>query len=348
MARAYTQIFCSIWDDAHFCALSSDAQRTYFMLTSQDDIGAAGVLAIRLRRWSRTLPPSDRDKLEPSIKELVAAGYVYEDDDTEELLVRSFVKWDGGYKHSKRVLAVVASAEAIKSQSLRNVMASELDKLDVKHAIQVRIESHSIANPEAFDSQSDGNGQAIDSGRVVVTYQPTEPQAVIRNPETRNLKPGAIAETGDNGPPRQFCEKHPNGTDEACRACGRARTEYETWDTQQRILDAKARDQRIRAAQDAAINADLNRGHADRTVFDRARAEADAAIAARRAATEHPALQPDADAERADITPQVAAFIETAEQAAIALDAEPPPAGPRTDLTQALAAAIARRQGTNT
>jgi hypothetical protein len=39
------------------------------------------------------------------------------DEDTEELLVRTFVKWDGGYKHAKRVLAVAAYTKAIRSDA---------------------------------------------------------------------------------------------------------------------------------------------------------------------------------------------------------------------------------------
>jgi len=80
-------------------------------------------------------------------------GYIAVDDDTEEVLVRSFVKWDGGgYKNSKRRPGILATAEAVVSQRLREILAAELTKLGVEHALLDSL------SDRASDSPPDGDG----------------------------------------------------------------------------------------------------------------------------------------------------------------------------------------------
>lgn len=188
MARVYANIFCAIWDDADFCALSSDAQRTYFMLVTQPDITACGLLPLTMRRWSQTVASGDRASLPAALIELEDARFVLVDEDTEELLVRSFAKHDGGYKHAKRLLAVLAYAKSIRSARLRNAVADELRKLDVPGADEVAIDCEPIPNEVAIDRQSVANEVAIGSRRVVVTEV-----GMDHNPEPESFSLGASA-----------------------------------------------------------------------------------------------------------------------------------------------------------
>jgi hypothetical protein len=174
MVRAYANMGTDIWDDDDFCALSPGAQRTYFMLQTQKEITACGTLPLTMRRWALTVRESDRHLLPEWLDELAERRYVVIDHDTEELLVRTFVRDDGGYKHAKRVLAVISTAEAIRSQALRNVIARELAILGVPNAIQIDSDCEPAANQEPPDSESIGNQLAIDSGRVVVTEVSTD------------------------------------------------------------------------------------------------------------------------------------------------------------------------------
>lgn len=41
---------------------------------------------------------------------------------------------------------------------------------------------------------------------------------------------GEVTQVAAHGPPAEFCSKHPNGTDDPCRSCGRARKARETWE----------------------------------------------------------------------------------------------------------------------
>lgn len=140
----------------------------------------------------------------------------------------------------------------------------------------------------------------------------TETENRDRSSNSTNEGSSRTATRDSTTPPIRTCQKHPHGTDQPCHDCANDRRTIEARDAEARVDDAKARDARIRAKQDAAINQDLNRGHAQRAVFDQAKADAEAALATRRAAAT-PEPQPDAE----------------------------PPIG--TELKKALAAAAARR-----
>lgn len=177
MARVYANITTAIWTARDFCDLSSGAQLMYLMLVTQPDITACGTLPLTLRRWSLNLPTSERVTIAGRLAELVAARFVLVDEDTEELLVRKFIKWDGGYKHAKRVIAVLSTAQAIRSRTLLAATVAELDALGVEHGITVPTDSESIGNRMPPES-------AIGSDIVVVvTKEGLDPQPATRNPD---------------------------------------------------------------------------------------------------------------------------------------------------------------------
>jgi hypothetical protein len=228
MARTYANVDVGIWDDPEFCGLSAGAQRTYFMLITQTDITACGSLALTLRRWSKTCLEQD---LTAWLAELEDARFVVIDEDSEELLVRTFVKWDGGYKHAKRVLAVTAYARAIRSRPLRDAVADELAKLGV-----------SIANPLPTDTQPIANREAIGSGRSVVNVgdQESTPHSTLQEGEPP--PPESDVE------PSPFCSRHPNGTEKPCGPCGSAKLRHGRWekrDARRRAELEQARNQAV-------------------------------------------------------------------------------------------------------
>lgn len=237
MARNFATIDAALWDDEAFCTLSAGAQRTYLMLITQRDITAAGTLALTMRRWSKTCSEKD---LEVWLAELEDARFVLIDEDTEELLVRTFVKWDGGYKHPKRCASVVANAKALRSDTLRKAVAEELAKLSV-----------SIADPIRTESHSNGTGVPTESHRFPVNEgdQKTEPGT-----STQESDP-----SGSNDPePSEFCPDHPRGTDKACGPCGTAKMRHAAW--------VKRQERRQRAAgarHNAALLADIEASKAN-------------------------------------------------------------------------------------
>lgn len=174
MARSYGQIMSAIWNDPEFRALTGSAQRAYLMLVTQADISSAGTIALTLKRWSGYAIDTPSDALSDALSELVGKRFLVIDEDTEEVLVRKFVKWDGGWTNAKRRPAITAAANAATSPGIRAALAVELDALDVPHAITDALS----------DSPSD---KASDTPRVVVTEVSTD-----HNPSTQpaTLEPG--------------------------------------------------------------------------------------------------------------------------------------------------------------
>lgn len=136
MARSHARIYTSIWSDADFILLPPDAQRMFLFLVSQPDLEHSGVIALRERRWSRAsagLTPADVAK---ALEVLDAARFVVYDEDTEELLVRSLMRWDGVWKQPNVAKSAAAQIRTVASDLLRAELRLELERLgasDVHH-----------------------------------------------------------------------------------------------------------------------------------------------------------------------------------------------------------------------
>lgn len=120
----------------------------------------------------------------------------------------------------------------------------------------------------------------------------TPPETETENRELRRTtkaeKGGDLVTRERPKPPPRFCPQHmPLGTDTACAACGRQRETWQAFDDAERAAETKATDRRRRAAQDAAINADLNRAPPNKAAFAAAKAAALANVKPR-----HPNPQP--------------------------------------------------------
>lgn len=195
MARAYGQIMSAIWNDPEFRALTGDAQRVYLMLVTQAEISSAGTLALTIRRWARYAIDTPSDSLLDSLSELSGQRFVVVDEASEELLVRKFVKWDGGHTNPKRLPAIRAAANAATSPRIRAALAAELDSLNVSHDIT--------------DALSDSQSHALsdrqpDSPRVVVTLG--ELDSTTHNPQPTTLKPQKSIRSAEPSKPDRFDE----------------------------------------------------------------------------------------------------------------------------------------------
>lgn len=179
MARNYGRFTTDIWRDKKFRALSRDAQWAYFMLGTQPDITAAGLLSLTVKRWSGYASDATPDALSDALSELASKRFVIIDEHTEELLVRAFVKWDGGLSNRNRRPVVLDAVHAIASPELRGVMAYELRDLDEpgdvwQHLLDAPIDAAWHAHADA----------ASTSDRVVVKQGELVPPTHIPQPAT--------------------------------------------------------------------------------------------------------------------------------------------------------------------
>lgn len=129
MARTHGRIGTGIWQDPDFLALPSEPQRLYMFLLSQPDLTQAGLLPLRARRWAQKYLGGTADDVRAALGVLEDARFVVVDDDTEEVLVRTFVRNDGVYKQPKVMLRMREDAKLIESPRLREAFAVELGRL---------------------------------------------------------------------------------------------------------------------------------------------------------------------------------------------------------------------------
>lgn len=181
MSRQYGTVSTGIWDDEDFQELSEPAQRMYIMLTTQVGLTPAGTIPITLRRWAKYSKHSTIEGLSEALQELADALFVVIDWDREELLVRSFVRWDHGYKNTKRLAAIRSAAVTIRSKLLAGVLAHELNRLEITHELKA----------EPIDAASMGHRSEIDPHWSVVT---TEVSSCIHTPHSESVSISTLRE----------------------------------------------------------------------------------------------------------------------------------------------------------
>ncbi|MBM7771754.1 hypothetical protein JOD54_001958 [Actinokineospora baliensis] len=132
MARDHARLYLDIWDDEDFLALSTPAKLMYLFLFSQRRLTYAGMLDVAVRRWAKSHPDLGLDGVRAALAELDAARFVVVDQDTEELLVRSFVRRDELWRQPNTLRAALRTAFEIVSPILRASLARELRRLPVE------------------------------------------------------------------------------------------------------------------------------------------------------------------------------------------------------------------------
>jgi hypothetical protein len=127
MARSYAQVKVSIWDDeGDFCQLHPYAKLLYIHLISRRDLSLAGHLFIRERRWADACFRGNIDAVTDAMTDLITNRYVIIDSKTGELLVRTFIRHDGGYRNSKMRKAIEGAIGRIESTELSTEAAESL------------------------------------------------------------------------------------------------------------------------------------------------------------------------------------------------------------------------------
>lgn len=129
MAREYGVIYHDIWGDSDFRALSTRAQLLYLQLLTSPTLNYAGVADWRPKRIAPLASDLTVRSVERAAGELARGLFVVIDEDTEEVLIRSFLKHDGLLKKPNVTKAMLKAFNATSSDVLRGVVVHELGKL---------------------------------------------------------------------------------------------------------------------------------------------------------------------------------------------------------------------------
>jgi hypothetical protein len=130
VARDHARLYVHIWtDDEDWKALSPLAKLLYLQLLSQKRLTYAGLLDLSVKRWARAHPGVPLDQLRAALSELDNKRFVVVDQDTEEVLIRTFIRNDELYKQPQVLAAALRAAFDIESPILRAALAVELRRL---------------------------------------------------------------------------------------------------------------------------------------------------------------------------------------------------------------------------
>ncbi len=129
--RTHARLLLTIWADPEWRQLTHLEQWCFEMLISQEGLNNAGVQALRVRRWSNLAADLDETAINQALKGLAARRFVLVDYDTEEVLVRSFMRNDGVTKQPYVMKAALKCAAQVISPELRAELLVELRRIDV-------------------------------------------------------------------------------------------------------------------------------------------------------------------------------------------------------------------------
>lgn len=127
--RDYAQIRINIWNDDDFCDLTPDAQLLYFVLISHPSMNRAGVGTWHAGRLANLNATWDKHRVNLAAVELIDAYFIVIDEDTDEFLVRTFVRHDGLMKQRNMATTMAREFAGVGSRRIKSLIVFELQKL---------------------------------------------------------------------------------------------------------------------------------------------------------------------------------------------------------------------------
>jgi hypothetical protein len=129
VARDRANINTGIWTDDDWRELTRDEQWLYELLLTHPSLTYAGVCDWRPGRLAQNSSDTTGDDIERIGALLQSKRFIFIDPDTEEVLVRSFLRHDGLLKQPKLAVSMVNAYGSISSKPIRKVVIHELQRL---------------------------------------------------------------------------------------------------------------------------------------------------------------------------------------------------------------------------
>lgn len=124
--RRFAKLFLDIWEDPDFQALNVDAQHLFFMFLSSKQRTNAGVLPYTPGRFTRNAADLDRAVFDDAVTALEEARFIVVDRESQEILIRSFVRNDEGIKQPNMATNIGRTIGSIFSEEILDALFTEL------------------------------------------------------------------------------------------------------------------------------------------------------------------------------------------------------------------------------
>lgn len=129
MARTHARVKVRIWIDEDFRSLPPEAQHLYFVLLTAENLSYCGVADWRPARIAPHASGWSVQRVLAAAHILEDRLYIVVDEDTEEVLLRSFIRNDGLMDQPNMATAMVRAYAGVSSRIIRGVVVHELNRL---------------------------------------------------------------------------------------------------------------------------------------------------------------------------------------------------------------------------
>ena len=133
MPRSYSKVKVTIWSDPDFRAMPVNAQWLYFAMLTHPTITSCGVLDWREPKLVKRASGITIPELRQAAWDLGQKRFIAVDPETEEALVRSFVRHDGMLKTPNTAKALVREYGDIASTKLMELVSIETRRAVKEH-----------------------------------------------------------------------------------------------------------------------------------------------------------------------------------------------------------------------
>lgn len=144
MARDVANVQTAIWGSPDWKSLTALEQWLYLHLLSHPTLSYAGVADWFPKRIAAGSRDITADQVEALAQGLQAARFVFISDDTDEILIRSFLRHDGLLKQPKLSVSMANAFAAVASIDIQRVIVKELQKLSSEHPEWKAFESEKV------------------------------------------------------------------------------------------------------------------------------------------------------------------------------------------------------------
>lgn len=127
--RQYALIHRAILDDPSWRCLTRSQQNLYLLLLLKLSTNLCGIVDWRPKKLAVNASDMTVETIEADAVVLEKNLYIVRDEDTDEVLIRSFLRNDAPLKSSKTAIAVRSSYTDTASSKLRGVIVFELQRL---------------------------------------------------------------------------------------------------------------------------------------------------------------------------------------------------------------------------
>lgn len=217
MARDHARINLDIWNDPDFRALPMPAQHLYLTLWTHPDLSYCGSIDWRPAKLSGLTAGWGRADVEYAADCLRARHFIVVDEDTEEALVRSWIRFDGLLKQPRMAISCINAYGGLGSQTIRAVVVYEMKKIRERNGdlsawsderVSRVLDEHPALSAKTLDVPEDPFGDDLTHGFTHSVTPPAEeadpwvkgsvctPSTPAPAPATNSSSPSASRKTG--------------------------------------------------------------------------------------------------------------------------------------------------------